>query len=284
MKNSNSITVITPKRKWFHLGLKEVVEYKDLILLFVRRNFTAKFKQTLLGPLWAIIQPLLTTVVFTIIFGNIAGLPTDGVPKFLFYMCSNVVWGYFASCLTGTANIFTANSSLLGKVYFPRIVMPVTAVLGNLINFAIQFFIFLCFWLGYIFKGSLEPNYALIPLCLLLIVEMAMLGLGFGMIVSALTTKYRDLAMLVSFCVQLWLYASPVAYSSSLVKVHMPKLYTFFMCNPMAPVIETFRYAFLGNGDLNIISLLVSIAVTVVVLFIGLLLFNRVEKIFMDTV
>lgn len=281
---SEDVTVITARKKWFDFKLGELFKYRDLIFLFVRRNFHARFRQTVLGPLWALINPLLTTVVFTVIFGSVAGLPTDGAPKFLFYMCGNVAWGYFSSCFTGTANTFVNNASLLGKVYFPRLVMPVTTVIDNLINFTIQSGIFLVFWSVYVAKGSVSPNYALIPLCLVLIIQMAVLGLGFGIIVSALTTKYRDLAMLVSFGVQLWLYASPVAYSSELVKAKLPGFWSVFMLNPMAPVIESFRYIFLGTGNFYWGWLLISAAVSLAVLFVGLVLFGRVEKTFMDTV
>ncbi|MBQ9414444.1 MAG: ABC transporter permease, partial [Clostridia bacterium] len=210
-------TVIKPKNGWFDLHLKEVWSYRDLILLFFKRNFVSQYKQTILGPAWALIQPLLTTVVFTLVFGNIAGLAPGGVNGFVYYLCGTVIWTYFSSCLTMTSTTFTANSNIFGKVYFPRLVLPISTVLTNLISFAIQFAFFLVAWAIFMFipGNIMQPNW-LIAIFPLLLVETAMLALGFGIIVSALTTKYRDLAMLVSFGVQLWMYATPVAYPASM--------------------------------------------------------------------
>jgi lipopolysaccharide transport system permease protein len=273
-------TVIQPKNGWFDFHFREVLKYRDLIFLFVKRNFVSQYKQTILGPAWALIQPLLTTVVFTVVFGNLAGLAPGGVPSFLFFMSGNIAWQYFSSCLTSTANTFTGNSAIFGKVYFPRLVTPISTVLTNLISFGIQFLLFLVFLVIYWIKGSIQPSlYAL--LLPLLLVHMAMLSLGVGIIVSSLTTKYRDLKMLVSFGVQLWMYGTPVAYDIGIVPAKYMSLY---MLNPMTPVINCFRTAFLGLGSFDLPHYLISWAVTLVVLFLGLMLFSRVEKTFMDTV
>lgn len=274
-------TVIRPQNGWFDLHLDELLRYRDLIFLFVKRNFTAYYKQTILGPAWAIIQPFLTTIIFTIVFGNIAGLAPDGVPSFLFYLAGTVVWQYFSGCLTATATTFTSNSAILGKVYFPRLVMPVSTVLSQLISFAIQMTFFLIFWVYYLIVPSgVEPN-VYILLFPFLVVQLAMLSLGFGIIISACTTKYRDLAMLVGFGVQLWMYATPVAYDISIIPERMMGIY---MCNPVTPVVMTMRYAFLGVGSFNLMFYLLGWGVTLVVLFVGIVLFSRVEKNFMDTV
>lgn len=273
-------TVIVPKSKWLDFHLKEVWKYRDLVLLFVKRNFVSQYKQTILGPLWAIIQPLLTTVVFTVVFGRLAGLAAEGVPSFLFFMSGSIAWAYFSNCLTQTANTFTGNAGILGKVYFPRIVMPISTVLTNLISFAIQFVMFLVFLAIYWAKGVVQPNwYALMMPVLLL--QMAMLSLGVGIIISSLTTKYRDLKMLVGFGVQLWMYGTPVAYDIGIIPQRFMGIY---MLNPMTPIINTFRTALLGLGSFDLVYYLISWGVTLVILFFGLLLFNRVEKTFMDTV
>lgn len=274
-------TVITPKKAWFDLNLKELWRYRDLILMFVRRTFVSQYKQTILGPAWAVIQPLLTTVIFTIIFGNIAGLAPGGVPTFLFYLSGSVAWGYFSGCLTATSNTFTANAAIMGKVYFPRLVMPVTTVISQLISFAIQFAFFLLFFAYYCITGAgVHPN-GFVLLTPLLVLQMACLGLGFGVIVSALTTKYRDLAMLVSFGVQIWMYLTPVTYDICFIPERFLPPY---MLNPVTPVITTFRYAFLGTGTFQLTYYLIGWAVTLAVLLLGVVLFNRVEKTFMDTV
>lgn len=274
-------TVIRPQNGWFDLHLKELVNYRDLVFLFVKRNFTAYYKQTILGPAWAIIQPFLTTVIFTVVFGNIAGLAPAGVPSFLFYLAGTVVWQYFAGCLTATATTFTSNAAILGKVYFPRLVMPISTVLSQLISFAIQLIFFLIFWVYYlVIPSGVCPNIYLL-LFPLLVLQLALLGLGFGIIISACTTKYRDLAMLVSFGVQLWMYATPVAYDISIIPQKWMNLY---MCNPVTPVVMTMRYAFLGVGSFNLMYYLIGWVITIVVLVIGIILFSRVEKTFMDTV
>lgn len=278
-------TVIKPKNGWMDLHLKEVWSYRDLIFLFVKRNFVSQYKQTVLGPAWALIQPLLTTVVFTLVFGGIAGLAPEGVNGFVYYLGGTVAWSYFGTSLTMTSSTFTANSAIFGKVYFPRLVIPISTVITNLISFAIQFSFFLIAWGVCMFlpENAMQPNWCIL-LIPLLIVEMAMLSLGFGIIVSALTTKYRDLAMLVSFGVQLWMYATPVAYPASMFAGS--RLYNLYWCNPMAPVIETFRYAFLGGEAATFRPefLAIGAGATLVILFIGMVLFSRVEKTFMDTV
>lgn len=281
MSESSFTTVIKPKTGWFDINLKELWQYRDLVMLFVRRTFVAQYKQTILGPAWAVIQPLFTTVIFTIIFGNIAGLAPGGVPTFAFYLSGSVAWGYFSGCLTATSTTFTANSAIMGKVYFPRLVMPITTVISQLISFAIQFAFFLIFFLYYWLTGAGAVPNALVLITPLLVLQMACLGLGFGVIVSALTTKYRDLSMLVGFGVQIWMYLTPVTYDIGII----PERYMWvYMLNPVTPVINTFRYAFLGIGSFQPGYYLFSWAVTLVVLVIGVMLFSRVEKTFMDTV
>ena len=285
MDNQAFETIVEPKNKVFDLNLKELWKYKDLTLLFVKRNFISQYKQTVLGPAWAVIQPLLTTVVFTLVFGNIAGLAPGGVNSFVYYLCGTVFWQYFASCLTMVSHTFTGNAGIFGKVYFPRMVLPVSTVLTNLISLAIQFAFFLVAWVIFLFIPGYEmhPGWEIVLLPLLL-VEMALLALGCGIIISALTTKYRDLAMLVSFGVQLWMYATPVAYSAAMFK-DGPWDFLYW-CNPMCPVIETIRFAFLGPAAAQFRPGLwgISWITTFVILFIGVLLFSRVEKTFMDTV
>ena len=272
--------VIVPKTGWFDINLKELWKYRDLIALFVKRNFISLYKQTILGPAWAIVQPLLTTVIFTIIFGSMAGLSADGVPSFLFYMSGTIAWTYFSTCLTNTADTFTRNAAILGKVYFPRLVMPISTVLTNLIALSIQFLMFLCFLIYFWIKGEVHPNLyvLLVPV---LVLQMAMLSLGSGIIISALTTKYRDLQMLVGFGVQLWMYGTPVAYD---IRIIPQKYMGLYMLNPMTPVINTFRTALLGIGGFQLRYYLSGWALTIIILFAGIVLFNHVEKTFMDTV
>jgi len=277
---------IRPNKGWFDLNLKEIYRYRDLILLFVKRNFKVFYKQTVLGPAWVVLQPLLTTIVFNVIFGNIAGLPTDGVPSFLFYMAGNIAWQYFSGCLTETSNTFIQNRQIFGKVYFPRLIMPISTVFTQLIHFMVQFVMFLIFVVIFALRPGqgVTPDWRLVLLTPVMILQMAMLGLGFGIIVSALTTKYRDLAMLVSFGVQLWMYATPVAYSSSLIFDNFPQLAGLYMMNPMTPVIELFRAAFLGAEMTGFGYWGISWITTVVVLALGIMLFTRIERTFVDTV
>lgn len=275
------LKVMKPKSGLLDIDLAELVKKKDLILLFVRREFVAKYKQTVLGPAWAIIQPLLTTVVFTLIFGNIAGLSSDQVPNFIFYLSGTVIWGFFSGCFTNTANTFVTNREILSKVYFPRLVMPISTVLAQLISFFIQYVFMVAFIIYYcVIKAGVQPNIYILMTPVLLL-QMGMLGLGFGVIVSALTTKYRDLAMLITFGIQLWQYASPVAYDIAIIPERMMGVY---MLNPVTPIIVMFRYAYLGIGTIDWMYYGLSWITTLVVLFIGIVLFSRVEKTFMDTI
>lgn len=279
-------TVIRPKNGWFDLKLKEVYAYRDLIFLFVKRNFVSKYKQTILGPAWAIIQPLLTTVVFTLVFGNIAGLAPGGVPSFIFYLSGTILWTYFSNCLSQTANTFVANSSTMGKVYFPRLVMPISTVCSELISLAIQYGFLLIFLVYYAVTGQgVAPNWWML-MTPVLVLQLAMLSLGCGIIISALTTKYRDLAMLVGFGTQLWMYASPVAYDMYSFAAFAPggKWHALYMCNPVTPIVNLFRYGYLGIGSMEWQYYAISWGVTLALLFMGTVLFSRVEKTFMDTV
>jgi lipopolysaccharide transport system permease protein len=273
---------IEPQRSLFDLRLRELLHYRDLVLLFVRRDFVATYKQTVLGPLWYLIQPLLTTLTFTFIFGRLASLPTDGLPDFLFYMSGTVVWSYFAACLTKTSETFVQNAHLFGKVYFPRMAVPVSVLISSLITFLIQFLFFLVF-VGYFWLrgASIQFHWLWVSLSPLLILMMAGLGLGFGVIISSLTTKYRDLRFLVAFGVQLLMYATPVIYPVSSI----PERYQWIiLANPMTPIVEAFRYAFLGAGTVDPVHLLYSFVFMLGAVFLGIVIFNRVEQTFMDTV
>ena len=274
-------TVIQSRSGWFNLNLSELWQYRDLIALFVRRNFVATYKQTILGPIWFLLQPLITTLIFSIVFGNIAGIPTDGLPQILFYMAGIVSWNYFASSLTKTSDTFIANSNIFGKVYFPRLSIPLANVITNLLTFVIQFILFLGFISYFYLKGSDIQLTWWIILTPLLVIQMAALGLGFGIIVSSLTTKYRDLIQLVNFGVQLWMYATPIVYPLS----QIPSRWQWvFILNPMAPVVEFFRFAFLGAGAIKLWQLGLSMCVTAVVLILVIILFSSIEKTFMDTI
>lgn len=281
-------TTITSEHHLFDLHIRETLKYRDLIFLFVKRDFTSKYKQTALGPMWAIIQPLLTTVVFTIIFGNLAQLTTADVagdyivPGFLFYMSGNICWSYFATTLQATSNTFIANSAIMGKVYYPRLVTPISIAFSNLIAFGIQLAMFALFWLYYVIKGntsiSVTPILLIIPV---LVIQMMVLSVGFGIIISAVTTKYRDLVMLVAFGLQLWQYGSPIAYGLQLVPSRYMALY---MLNPVTPIITTFRYAVFGFGYFNITYYIISWVISLIIFFIGLIMFSRIERTFMDTI
>ena len=279
-------TIIRPKKGWFDIDFKGLIHYRDLIWLMVKRYFTIMYRQTILGPAWIVIQPLLTTLIFTVVFGNLAGLPTDGMPKFLFYMAGNIMWHYFSSCLTTTSNTFLQNRNLFGKVYFPRLCMPISTVFSEMINFFVQFALFLIFVAFYALQPEpvVQPNWRLILLTPVMLLQLGVLGLGFGIIVSALTTRYRDLAMLVSFGVQLWMYATPVTYSSSMIAEKFPNLLGVYMLNPITPIIELFRAAYLGAAEYSLKYNAVSMAMTLVVLLIGVVLFSHTEKTFMDTI
>ena len=273
--------IITPRKKWYDLQLRDVWRYRDLIMLFVRRDFVSRYKQTILGPLWLIIQPIFTSLIFTVVFGQIARLPTDGLPQILFYLSGTVLWHYFSNCLTGTSNTFVANAGIFGKVYFPRLVTPISIVISNLITLTIQFTMFMGFWLYFFLRGSDIQLTAWAFALPLLIFLMAGLGLGFGIIISSLTTKYRDLTYLVGFGVSLWMYVTPIIYPVSSI----PQSFRWIAdINPITPIVETFRAGFLGAGDASWLRLAYSAGFMLVVVFIGVVIFNRVEKTFIDTV
>ena len=278
-------TIVKANNKLFDMDLKGLKNCKDLIFLFVRRTFVAKYKQTVLGPAWAVIQPFFTTVVYSVFFGNIAGLGASGVPNFIFYLSGTIVWTLFASCLTETSHTFTGNSAILGKVYFPRLVMPISTAISQFIGFFIQFAFMLCFMVYYLITDAgLAPNIyiAMFPLVL---IQLAILGMGFGMIISALTTKYRDLAMVVGFGVTLWSYCSPVAYDMfSREQLMNGVIYNIYMLNPVTPAINLFRYGFLGTGDVDWLFYGIGWVTTAFVAVIGALMFSKSEKTFMDTV
>lgn len=288
MDHSKFKMVVSPKHRLLDLHLKEIFEYRDLIFLFVKRDFTSRYKQTILGPLWAVIQPLLTTVVFTIIFGKLAHLTNadaEGdwvIPGFLFYMAGNILWGYFSSTLSLTSNTFLDHRPIMEKVYYPRLVTPISTALSGLISFVIQLALFFVFWLFFIVRGGtsihVTPMLLLIPL---LILQMILLSVGFGIIIASVTTKYRDLAMLVSFGLQLWQYGSPIAYGLQLVPEKWIGLY---MLNPVAPVVTTFRYALFGFGYFSLRYYLIGWGVSLLVFLIGLIMFSWIERTFMDTI
>jgi homopolymeric O-antigen transport system permease protein len=274
--------VIRPKIGWFDLHLADLWRYRDLTAMFVWRDFVAQYKQTILGPLWHILQPLCTTLIFTVVFGKMAKLSTDGVPPLLFYLAGVTCWSYFADCVTRTSVTFLGNAAIFGKVYFPRLSVPLSHVISSMIKFAIQFALFLAFLIFYWMQGApVQPTaaIALIPLLLLL---MAGLSLGAGIIVSALTTRYRDFQQLVGFGVQLMMYATPVVYPFSMIGGGSFRW--LILANPMTPIVETFRYACLGSGTFDGIYLCYSAGFVLAVLFIGVVLFNHVERTFMDTV
>jgi len=275
---------ITPKNKFFSLNFKEIWQYRDLLMLFVKRDIITVYKQTVLGPIWYLIQPLFTSITFTIIFNNVAGIQTGTIPPFLFNLAGIMVWNYFTACLTGTSDTFKSNAAIFGKVYFPRIITPLSIVISNLIKFGIQFCIFIFFYILYYFKGadlSLNPSLLFLPI---LIIFMGILGLGLGMLISSMVTKYRDLNNLVGFGIQLLMYVSAVMYPMELIKEKLPKLGWIVQYNPLAYVIETSRYMLLNTGSISILGLTYTLGITLTIFFIGLLIFNRTEKSFIDTV
>jgi lipopolysaccharide transport system permease protein len=273
--------VIEPQTRLFDLRLSEVWRYRDLVMMFVRRDFVANYKQTILGPIWFFLQPILTTVTFIFIFGRVAGIPTDGLPMTVFYLAGITLWNYFAETLNKTASVFKDNAQMFGKVYFPRLTMPVSIVISNLVRFFIQFLLFLIVWAYYFFEGnSIHPNiYIVLIPCLVVI--MALLALGFGMIISALTNKYKDLVFLLTFGIQLYMYATPIIYPLSSIS---EKYRWFIVANPMTGIVETFRYAFLGSGTFSWLHLGYSFIFSIVALFTGAIVFNKVEKSFTDIV
>jgi lipopolysaccharide transport system permease protein len=275
---------IKPQGHLLDLKLKDVWYYRDLLLLLVRRDFVSFYKQTILGPLWFFIQPLFTTLIYTFVFGNLAAIPTDGLPQPLFYLAGITAWNYFADCLSKTSSVFTDNAGLFGKVYFPRLIVPLGIVTSNLLRFGVQMLLFFLMMGVYWYKGApFHPNTYLLLFPVLLVL-MAMLGLGLGMIVSAMTTKYRDLNFLISFGIQLMMYITTVVYPLSVVKQKYPHYQWMVEYNPMTTIIEAFRYGFLGKGTFTIASLCATTAITTIILLAGIIIFNKVERNFIDTV
>ena len=274
----------SPAKGWARVDFAELWRYKDLIWLFVKRDFTVMYKQTILGPAWVLINPLLSAAMYTVMFGVIAKLPTDGVPQALFYLAGTALWGFFAACINRVSATFTANSAIFSKVYFPRLTMPISTMLSALINFVLQFIMFFALLLFYVAKGQVHPNWALMPLTVLLLAQVGLLGLGCGIIVSSLTTSYRDLMVVVTFGVQLWMYGTPVVYPLSMIEGMNHILHVAMICNPMTAPMESFRYIFFGSGQVTLQLWVVSLVWTVVLLALGLSLFSKVEKTFVDTV
>ena len=271
---------IESKHSLFDLNLKEVWRYKDLVYMFVKRDFVSSFKQTILGPIWFFINPIFTTVVYLVVFGGIANISTDVAPKILFYLSGVTLWNYFSSCLNGTSNVFTSNAAIFGKVYFPRLVMPISIVFSNLMRFGVQMVLFLIAFLYYLTKGEVQPNWWILATPFLILL-MAMFALGVGMIFSSMTTKYRDLQMLLGFGVSLYMYATPVIYPvSALPKAIQP----YAAWNPLTGIFECFKYGWLGVGEFNPTMLAISSLIILLLLAIGTITFNKVEKSFMDTV
>jgi len=275
---------ITPKNKFFSLNLKEVWQYRDLLVLFVKRDVVTVYKQTILGPLWYLIQPLFTSITFTIIFNKVAGIETGTVPPFLFNLAGIMVWNYFTACLTGTSDTFRSNAAIFGKVYFPRLIMPLSTVISNLLKFGIQFLIFVAFYIFYYLQGAAISLNATILFFPLLIALMGILGLGLGMLISSLVTKYRDLSYLIGFGVQLLMYLSAVMYPMALIQEKMPDYAWLVHYNPLAYIIETTRYMLLGVGTVSVWGLVFTVGITFGLFFMGLLVFNKTEKSFIDTV
>lgn len=280
-KNDAWDLIIKPQSKWYDLRLSEIFDYRDLLFLFVRRDFVSVYKQTILGPLWFFLQPVITTLTFTIIFGNLAKISTDGLPPIIFYMCGITLWNYFSETLSKTSDTFSTNAGIFSKVYFPRMIVPLSIVVSNLIKLGVQFLLFMIIWSYYYFTtDKLHPNITILLLPLLILL-VGFLGLSFGIIISSLTTKYRDLKFLVAFGIQLMMYASPIVYPLSIV----PEKYKWIiLMNPVTSIIETFKYALLGVGDFSWLQLLYSLGFTILLFLIGLIIFHKVEKSFTDTV
>lgn len=273
---------VTSKHKFFDLKLKEVWRYKDLIWLFTKRSFIVQYKQTILGPAWLFINPLITSLIYTFVFGGIAGMGTDGVPQILFYLAGNAVWTFFSSCVIKNASTFTSNASVFGKVYFPRLTTPISNVLSSIIQFGIQMILVIVFLIYYVVVGEVSPNWISCLLIPIVLIHLGIMGMGFGLIVSSLTTKYRDLSLLVTFGIQLWMYATPVVYPLSQLGDGWMK--TILMLNPVTAPVEIFRYAIIGQGTIDYFYLVISWIFTIVVATLGILIFNKVERTFMDTV
>lgn len=281
-ENSMYHTHISAKHRWMDLNLKEVWQYRDLIYLFTKRNFVVSYKQTILGPAWIFLTPLFTSIVQAFVFGGIAGIGTDGIPTLLFYLCSNAVWSYFATCLVHNANTFTANAYVFGKVYFPRLTTPISNVISTVIRFGIQMALVLVFMVYYLIQGVVHPNWLWWLMIPVELVHLGILGMGFGIIISSMTTKYRDLTVLVDFGVSLWMYATPVVYPLSMLGEGWMR--TLLQINPVTESVELMRYAILGQGTVNWGYYFLSWGVTLVIALLGIVVFNKVERTFMDTV
>lgn len=284
IKQDEWLYEISPKRGLFELNFKEIWQYRDLLMLWVKREITTVYKQTILGPLWFLIQPLFTSVIFTLIFNNIANIETGAVPSFLFNLAGITAWNYFKECLTGTSDTFKKNAAIFGKVYFPRVIMPMATTISNLLKFAIQIGILIIFYVFYVLKGSdISPNFNLL-LFPIYVIMMALLGLGLGMTISAATTKYRDLTVLVGFGVSLLMYISAVPYPLSEIKIKQPQYSWIVEYNPLTQIIEGFRYMILDTGTFTWFGFTYTLIISILIFLIGLLIFNRTEKTFIDTV
>lgn len=282
--NGDWLFEITPKNKLFSLNLKEVWQYRDLLMLFVKRDVVTAYKQTILGPLWYLIQPLFTSVIFTLIFNNVANISTGSVPPFLFNLAGITIWNYFTACFSGTSSTFSANAGIFGKVYFPRLIMPLSVVISNLVRFAIQLFIFMVFFVYYYSQGAAIGFNKYLVLFPVMVVIMGMLGLGLGMIISSMVTKYRDLKILVGFGMQLLMYISAVMYPVSFFVEKLPKYAWVVQYNPLSFVIETVRYMLLDTGVFHVGMFVYTLITTTIVLFLGIIIFNKAEKNFIDTI
>lgn len=274
--------VITSKHKVFDLNLKEVWQYHDLITLFTKRNFITRYKQTILGPAWLFINPVISSLIYCFIFGGIAGISTGGIPQMLFYMSGNAIWIFFSSCVTKNASTFTANANVFGKVYFPRLTIPISNILTSVIEFGIQMILVVIFLVYYLIQATVSPNWLAFAAIPFVLIELGIMGMGVGIIVSSLTTKYRDLSILVGFAIQLWMYITPVVYP--LTQAGNGGLRTVLLINPVSAPMEVYRYALLGQGEILPIALIWSVIFTIIVAILGIVIFNKVEKTFMDTV
>ncbi|WP_294211747.1 ABC transporter permease [uncultured Chryseobacterium sp.] len=282
-----------PQQKWtetieshhslFRLNLKEVWRYRDLVFMFVKRDFVSSYKQTILGPLWFFINPILTTIVFTLVFGEIASLPTDGIPPMLFYLAGNTLWGYFSTTMLSVSNVFTGNAGMFGKVYFPRLVTPISSIISSFMRLGIQLLLFWMVLAYYLCRGEVHPN-AWALFSPILIIFLALFSLGLGMLFSSLTTKYRDLSLLLGFGISLYMWFTPVILPTSLVKQKLGSYGYFADLNPLTPIFECFKYGFIGSGDFNLTRLMISFVFIIIVLLLGILIFNKSEKSFIDTV
>ena len=282
MAENNHHIHISSSHRWMRLNLKEVWQYRDLIYLFTKRNFVVSYKQTILGPAWIFLTPLFSSIVQAFVFGGIAGIETDGVPMMLFYLCSNAIWAFFSSCLINNASTFTANAYVFGKVYFPRLTTPISNVLSSMIRFGIQMILVLAFMVYFLVQGTVDPNWGTWPVILLELTHLGILGMGFGIIISSMTTKYRDLTVLVDFGVQAWMYLTPIVYPLSTVSEGWMR--NLLMINPVTSSVEMMRYAILGKGTLDWGYYGLSWAITLAVAVLGIMIFNKVERNFMDTV